>query len=645
MARAPLRGILLATLLVSNALAASPARAFELFGIRLWGEREAEDQIEIIDPLPYTVRMSVAGADGLERQLETASALWTDRETPASGTGGLLSKARGDYRRLLAALYAAGYYGPTISIRAAGAEVADLTLAVDFPAEVPIAIAVDTGPRFRFGATEIVNAPPDIETRGDEVESPASIGFRPGQPARSGVINQASALSIERWRELSRAKARESDREVLADHASDRLDVRLTLEPGREARYGPTTVVGSERTDHDFIAFMTDLPEGAPFDPDDIDAAQRRLAALQIFSSLRIEEAEEILPDGSLPMTVRVADRRPRTLGFGATLSTIDGAGVAAFWVNRNLFGRAEQLRFDASIDGLGGSLDPDDYDYNLGVTFIRPGVLNSPDTNFVTSLVGRQVDFDTYEEQSVTAQAGLSRQFGNNLTGSVFAQVSRARYEDDFGVRHFSIFGLAGTAQYDRRNDPLDATRGYYLAATAEPFYEAEYGNFALQTTIEGRVYRGFGENDRIVLAGRAKLGSFVGPDVAESPPDMLFFAGGGGSVRGYPYRSIGVDTVDSPDDENSETFVVGGAGLLEGSAELRYRISQRWGAVGFFDAGLVTEEPSLTGESTFKTGAGLGVRYYTAIGVLRADLATPLQPDPDDSAVALYIGIGQAF
>jgi translocation and assembly module TamA len=458
------------------------------------------------------------------------------------------------------------------------------------------------------------------------------------------VINQASALSIERWRQLARAKAREADREVIADHDTDRLDVELTLDPGRAAHYGPTTVVGSERTSHDFIAYMADLTEGEPYDPDDLEAAQNRLASLQIFSSLRIEEAEEILPDGSLPMTVRVADRRPRTFGFGGTLSTIDGVGVAAFWVHRNLFGRAEQLRFDASIDGLGGSLDPNDYDYNLGVTFVRPGVF-TPDTNFVTSLVGSRVDFDTYREKSITAQAGFTRQFGNDLTGSIFAEISRARYEDDFGVRHFTILGLNGNAQYDRRNDPLDATRGYYLAGSASPFYEAEFGNVALQTTLEGRVYKGLGAEDRIVLAGRAKLGSFFGPDAAESPPDMLFFAGGGGSVRGYPYRSIGVDTIDTPDDENFETFVVGGAGLLEGSAEVRYRISDRWGAVGFFDAGLVTEEPSLTGESTFKTGAGLGVRFYTAIGVLRADLATPLQPDPDDAAVALYIGIGQAF
>ena len=47
-------------------------------------------------------------------------------------------------------------------------------------------------------------------------------------------------------------------------------------------------------------------------------------------------------------------------------------------------------------------------------------------------------------------------------------------------------------------------------------------------------------------MLAGRPKVGSFVGADVAESPPDLLFFAGGGGSVRGYAYSSIGVETFE---------------------------------------------------------------------------------------------------
>ena len=125
MARARRRGLLLGLLLATTAF--GPAYGFSLFGIHLWGQRADENQIEVIDPLPYTVTFDVSGmGDGAARRLREASSLWTDRETPASGTGGLLSKARGDYRRILAALYAAGYYGPDISIKAGGQEVADL---------------------------------------------------------------------------------------------------------------------------------------------------------------------------------------------------------------------------------------------------------------------------------------------------------------------------------------------------------------------------------------------------------------------------------------------------------------------------------------------------------------------------------------
>ncbi len=642
MARSRKRAILGGLVLGSALVGAAPAFAFDLFGIHLWGSREEDNKIDVIDPLRYTVTLNVAGADkALKTKLQNASSLWSDREQPASGNAGLLAKARGDYRRLLAALYTEGYYGPTISIRAAGQEVADVTLAVDFPQNVPIVVDVAVGPRFKFGVAQIINAPPAAVSIDDETDTPQSVGFQTGKPALSGVINQASAVSIERWRQLARAKAKETDREVIADHRTSNLDVTLTLDPGRKAVYGPTRVTGSRRTDPAFIAFMADLPEGKSFDPDDIQAGQERLNRLGIFSSIRFEEAEEIAPDGSLPITVRVEDRKPRTIGFGGTLSTIDGIGVTAYWQHRNLMGHGERLRFDAGVNGLGGSLNPEDYDYNAGVTYTKPGVW-TPDTSFVTGLVAQKVNYDTYREESITGTIGFSQLFGDRLTGEAFVQISKARYEDDFGTRDFMTYGVVGRGAYDSRDDPLDATRGYYVAVEAQPFYEAEYGNFAARGTLEGRAYRGFGTDDKFVLAGRAKIGGYGGASVEESPPDLLFFAGGGGSIRGYPYRSIGV--LYNPGN-GEEPFTVGGKGLFEASAELRYRINKSFGAVGFVDSGLVAENADFSGKSTTKTGVGLGVRYFTGIGVLRFDLATPLEPDKGDSPVALYIGIGQAF
>lgn len=632
-----LAGIVLAA---ASAVVPQPAAAFSLFGIHLWGAQEEENRVEVIDPLSYNVTLYVhgQGAD-LQSALEKASSLWTDREEPASGTGGLLAKARGDYRRLLAALYAEGYYGPYISIRIDGREAADLTLARELSQQVPVIVDVDTGPLFRFGEVEVVNPPPSSVA--DEVDGTLdSIGYRTGRRARSAVVTQASALIVEQWRQASYAKAREAEREMIADHADDRLEASIVLDPGRPAHYGPTHADGPTRTDPAFVAFMAGLPEGEPFDPDDIADGQARLNRLGIFRSLRFEEAPEILPDGSLPITVRAQDRSPRTIGFGGTYSTIDGLGVSAYWMHRNLLGRGERLRFDASIDGLGDSLDPNDYDYSLGVTFTKPGVW-TPDTDFITSLVGSRVNYDTYNERSITARAGLQQQFGREITGDIFLVASRSRFDDDFGIRHFTTFGLDGSLQYDRRDDKFDATQGYYLAVTADPFYEAEYGNTALQTTLEGRGYLGFLENRKLVLAGRALVGTYVGASIEQSPPDMLFFAGGGGSIRGYAYRSIGVPFTNA----DGDTFTAGGRGLLEASGEVRYRFTDNWGAVVFVDTGFVTSESNLSGDSDFKTGTGLGVRYYTPIGVLRGDLATPLQPETGDSRIALYIGIGQAF
>ena len=209
----------------------APAPRFELFGIHLWGAREDRGpRSRSSTRCPTRSTLTVTGGDdGLEASLENASALWTDRETPASGTGGLLSKARGDYRRILAALYADGYYGPTISIRAAGAggrrpdarasssRRTCRSSSTSTPGRVPVR-------RDRASSTRRRRRPTSDDAGRDLRPRSAS---RPASRRAPASINQASALSIERWRQLSCAKAREADREVIADHPT---------EPARRAR-------------------------------------------------------------------------------------------------------------------------------------------------------------------------------------------------------------------------------------------------------------------------------------------------------------------------------------------------------------------------------------------------------------------------
>ncbi len=181
MMRVSQRWILAALIAAPAAWSAAPASAFELFGIRLWGSAADDEAIDVIDPLPFSVEFEVrGGGDDLEGRLQNASSLYDTREEPASGNGGLLARARGDYRRILAALYDNAYYSGQISIRLAGNEAANMTLDTPLPEPVPVVIEVDAGPRFKFGEARIVNRPPVDPQRQDEASE-----FDPGGvPAR-----------------------------------------------------------------------------------------------------------------------------------------------------------------------------------------------------------------------------------------------------------------------------------------------------------------------------------------------------------------------------------------------------------------------------------------------------------------------------
>jgi translocation and assembly module TamA len=138
-------------------------------------------------------------------------------------------------------------------------------------------------------------------------------------------------------------------------------------------------------------------------------------------------------------------------------------------------------------------------------------------------------------------------------------------------------------------------------------------------------------------VLAGRVGFGSMTGADLADIPANRRFFAGGGGSVRGYAYKSLGPqDIFGNP---------LGGRSLLEGSIEARIKLTDTIGIVPFLDAGTAFEASLPDFKEEIRVAAGLGLRYYTGIGPIRLDVAVPLNRERGDSAAAVYVSLGQAF
>ena len=572
------------------------------------------------------------GAEGLRDALESAS-LTTSLDTAGPSTAqDYVAAARADYRRILTGLYANGYFGGTVSITIDGQEAAGIA-PLDAPGQIgTVVIAVDPGPLFTFGRADIAPLPPG--TQAPDV-------FATGQPAQTDAIRTAVRSAVTGWQELGFAKAVPGDQQIVAQHAANRLDVSVQISPGPRLSFGPLTVVGNAAVRTARIIEIAGLPSGQVYSPAEVALAEARLRRTGAFGSASLVEAEDYAADLSLPFTLQVTEQKPRRLGFGAEISSLDGITVSAYWLHRNLLGGAERLRLDAEVTGIGS---PDSGpDLTLGADFSRPATINA-NTDLIASAALQRLDEPDYFLWQATADIGFIKYVRDDLTYEGSLGLLTAREETAYRTRDYTLLTLPLRATLDRRDDRFDATSGYFVDLQATPFLGLSGGADGGRLYADARVYRSFGDNDRFTLAARAQVGSVIGAGLLDAPADFLFYSGGGNTVRGQPYQSLGISL--------TQEFGLGPAGAQTGGAafvgaqlEARFDVTEKIGLVGFYDIGLIGAESLPQSGDAWHAGAGIGLRYDTPIGPIRLDLATPASGDNIGEDLQIYIGIGQSF
>ncbi len=571
----------------------------------------------------------VAGGDeDLTDAARAASLLIAQRAQDQTDPQDLLAAARADYGRILNAFYARGHYSAVINITLDGREAAGIA-ALDAPPSISrIVVAVDPGPLFRFSAANI--APLARRT-----ELPD--GFRASQPAESGVVSDALDASIRAWRDAGHAKASLAAEDIVADHANATLAANLRLNPGPQLRFGPLLIEGEQRMRERRIRKIAGLPEGEVFSDRELTRAATRLKRTGIFSSVTLAEDEQITAPDLLGITATVVEQKPRRYSVGAEAASLDGVSLTGSWLHRNLLGGGERLKLEAGITNIGAGSSG--VDYSFGVTLDRPATLTPDTTVGLTFSIERLDEIDYYAD---TAEFGLtlSHIFSETLTGRAGLIYAYQKGRDPAGSFEYRNLSLPLGLTWDRRDVPTDATRGFYIDAEVKPFLGFGTTDSGARITFDGRGYRRLGASDRIVVAVRAQGGAILGADLLNTPRDDLFYSGGGGTVRGQPYRSLGV-TVD---EGLATEFLIGGTYFLAGSAEVRAKVTDRIGVVGFVDAGRIGVDGFFDDVGDWHAGAGLGLRYETGLGPIRLDVAAPVGGDTDDG-VQVYIGLGQSF
>ena len=617
-----------AALLVVAPIPVTDARAFEIFGVKFF---EDEEGTEVIDPVKYTLTLD-AGTDDddLTEAIETSALLKQDEGEAVSGDLGLVIKARDDRDRILAALYENARYGGVVAVTVAGQDLDSLPPVPEFPSTdpVPVEIRVTPGPVFTFG---------DIVFSGDaEGRNPASYDLVPGKRADSTIIIKAGEKVVADLKTESRPLARLTERNAVADHETNTVDVVIAAEGGPVAPVGDVGVTGTKTVNPEFVEMYSRLNGGQPYSPEALTKASDRLRQLGVFSSVTIREADALAPDGSLPLTIEVSEGKHRYFGVGAQVSNTDGLGLQGYWGHRNLFGEAESLRVEGAVNRIGESGGLDELDYSAGILFAKPGAFG-PASTFNASLKAAILDPDAYDAITVTGAASASFELSDYDTVTGGGEVMWADIDDAFGKNKYLTVSTPFEYVRDTRDNKLNPTEGYRALINAKPSYETYGSTFFSSFESSLSAYQGLGAEDRVVLAGRLGAGSIIGGDtLADIPATRRFFLGGGGSVRGYGYQEI------SPRNEDRE--LLGGRSYVTASAEVRVGITETIGIVPFIDAGTVSRD-EIPDFDDIRAGAGVGLRYLTPFGPIRLDVAVPLNKYRDGTSFGIYGGIGQAF
>lgn len=625
----------LAILISLTFLLLTPAFGFELFGIHLWGEKEEELTEQIQNPIIYETTFTFSdGKDYIEGDLRDSSLLIQQQEIFPSGTAGLIGRARIDQKRLIAALYRLGRYSGLVNILINDQPMNTVqfhdVLTHDEENPVNVEIVIHVGPTFKFRNVQILG-----ENELLQEFDPEQYQLITGEVATSDLILRAQENILMDLRNLGYPFAKVINREVTADHFHRVADITYWIDSGKQAHFGKETVIGNERVDTRFTRKMTKIPHDKVYNPTVISDAEQRLRGLGVFNRVRIELADELDVNDKLDLTISVTERKRRFVGANALVSSVDGLTASTYIGHRNLFGRAENLRLELSTAGI-GQRRFEKLDYGIGGRLLKPAIYDINSDLVVTANHEIKNSQELFSA-ATRGEVGLIHYFSKFLTGTINVAYQHSEVKDELGRKHFQHLSFPSDLRWDGRDDKLDPSTGVTGYFAIEPSFELDDQNTYTILELGGTGYHTLGEREQLTLAAKFDVGSIPGAEITEVPANQRFLLGGGNSLRGYDHQSIGV--------AKNENKVTAGLSKSLFSLEARYHVIESLGIVPFIDFGAVYESTYPNFSEPFKFATGIGARYHTAIGPLRADIAIPVNRNEEQSRFGIYVGLGQVF
>lgn len=405
--------------------------------------------------------------------------------------------------------------------------------------------------------------------------------------------------------------------EITAATRSAKID--LTCESGPRYRFGPTTFTGAQ-FDPEFLERFLAWKEGDEYSASKITEMQRKLVSADYFSTISVQPQPEKAVNDAVPVLVLLSPAKRTIYSAALYASTDRGAGVDFGVQRRWLNTRGHKAQAD--ID-YAQRLQALELSYRIPLPGTRSRML---------SLAGTYRDETTESSVSQTEKlvANVARKWGG-FTSVYGLQLLSGDFEIGSERGNSSLMFFEGALTYANSDQPTFAHQGHSYTVTTRftPVEDWTDTDF-VAGTIEAKWLHAFGDNFRLIM--RAEVGAMKVDDFDVLPPELRFFSGGDRSIRGFGYEEIG--------SRNAAGDVIGGNRLVEASSEIEYYWRKNLGAALFVDAG----DAFLGEDFVLHMGVGAGVRYKSPVGVLRLDVAYPLE-SIDQTGWQIHFNIGPDF
>ena len=564
-------------------------------------------------------KVSITGVrDGeLRSALEEISDSVLLRKKRSPGSLAMLRRrVKHDIPLFLKLLKAEGFYGARVS--------SDID-EKDTPVCVTFHVAL--GSAYLLESVEIHTIGQDTKP-GVKLPEPKELGLGLRKPAKALAILDGQEALIRLLRKQGFPFPQITERKVMVDHRDHTVVVIFDLDPGPLARFGPTKITGLKSVDEVFVRNMVPWQEEDRFNAGMLNQVEKRLIDTGLFISVRASTSETLEADGLLPVTIEVNERKHRTISAGVSYGTDEKLGATISWERRNLFHRGERLRLETVYSNIA-----------LGVkaAFRKPEFLRSDQLLRLDVRAGEDRP-DAFTSRGVESSLIVDRTLAEGIIVGGGLAFKASRVEQIGKKDEYGLIALPVHFGWDTSDNLLDPSRGGRFKLEFAPFWDTFGSNLSF---IKGK--GSYGRYVRLctkpclVLAGKAVVGSMTGAARDSIPADERFYSGGGGSIRGYPYQSVGPRDGAEP---------LGGRSLLEVSCELRLKLGADFGLVTFIDGGSAFASSGPDFGDDVLWGTGLGFRYFTGIGPVRLDVGIPLdRREGIDDAFQVYVSLGQAF